>query len=219
MDMDAEKRTSPIRVMIIDDDDDIREGIRWMVEHSEGFECVGSFRSCTPGLEAIEENPPDVILMDIGMPGQSGIECVGIMKERFPEVQILMLTVYSDDERIFQSLRAGAVGYLLKKMPADKLLTAIRETREGGVPFSGEVARKVLQYFQQPRGGTVFSSLSPREVEVLNALIDGHSYKIIAEKLFLSVHTVRFHLHNIYQKLHVSSRSEAVAKALREKIG
>jgi len=207
-------RDEHIRVAIVDDDTEIRDGLRWVIDHSDGFACTGAFRNCQEGLAHLEEDPPDVVLMDIGLPEVSGIECVRRMKERFPDLQILMLTVYSDDEKIFESLRAGAVGYLLKKTPSEKLLEAIRDASAGGAPMSSEVARKVLGYFRQPRSPKVVSALSDRESEVLEALMEGHSYKAIADRLFVSVHTVRFHLHNIYAKLHVSSRAEAVAKAL-----
>jgi DNA-binding NarL/FixJ family response regulator len=210
-------REGQIHVAIIDDDTEIRTGLRWMIEHSEGFVCTGDFGRCDEAVSALEEDPPDVVLMDIGMPGKSGIECVEALKARYPDIQVLMLTVYSDDEKIFQSLRAGAVGYLLKKTPSEKLLAAIRDAHAGGVPMSSEIARKILAYLQHPRTARFSSTLSTREIEVLEALIEGHSYKAIAEKLFLSVHTVRFHLHNIYAKLHVSSRSEAVARALGSK--
>lgn len=210
------ERDNLIHVAIIDDDREIRDGLRWMIEHSEGFVCTGAFRRCVDGLDRLEDDPPDVVLMDIGLPEVSGIECVGRMKERFPDLQILMLTVYSDDEKIFQSLRAGAVGYLLKKTPAEKLLDAIRDAYAGGAPMSSEIPRKVLGYFRQPKLQRMASTLSGRESEVLEALIEGHSYKAIAEKLFVSVHTVRFHLHNIYAKLHVSTRAEAVAKAITQ---
>ncbi len=209
---------SLIHVAIIDDDAEIRAGLQWMIEHSEGFLCTGTYGSCDDAMKKLENDPPDVILMDIGMPGKTGIECVGAVKERFPDIQVLMLTVYSDDEKIFQSLRAGAVGYLLKKTPSEKLLAAIREAYTGGAPMSGEIARRVLSYFSHSKSPKISASLSDREIEVLEALIEGHSYKAIAEKLFVSVHTVRFHLHNIYAKLHVSSRSEAVAKALGNKL-
>ncbi len=209
---------SLIHVAIIDDDAEIRAGLQWMIEHSEGFLCTGAYGGCDDAMKKLENDPPDVILMDIGMPGKTGIECVGAVKERFPDIQVLMLTVYSDDEKIFQSLRAGAVGYLLKKTPSEKLLAAIREAYTGGAPMSGEIARRVLSYFSDSKSSKISASLSDREIEVLEALIEGHSYKAIAEKLFVSVHTVRFHLHNIYAKLHVSSRSEAVAKALGNKL-
>jgi DNA-binding NarL/FixJ family response regulator len=208
-------RDNVIHVAIIDDDAEIRTLLQYMIGHSEGFQCTGSYGRCDDALAVIENDPPDVVLMDIGMPGKSGIECVGELKARFPDIQVLMLTVYSDDEKIFQSLRAGAVGYLLKKTPSDKLLAAIRDAFAGGAPMSSEVAQRVLNYFRESRPSKILASLSEREIEVLEALKEGHSYKAIAEKLFLSVHTVRFHLHNIYAKLHVSSRSEAVAKALK----
>ncbi len=204
-----------IRVAIIDDDDDIREGLRWVITHTRGFLCTGDFGRCEDAIAQLENDPPDVVLMDIGLPGMSGIEGVGAIKEKYPDIQVLMLTVYSDDDKIFQSLRAGAVGYLLKKTPSDKLLAAIRDAKAGGAPMSSEVARKVLGYFKQPQQPRISAELSSREIEVLEALIEGHSYKAIAEKLFLSVHTVRFHLHNIYAKLHVSSRAEAVARAMQ----
>jgi len=205
-----------IRVAVIDDDDEMRKGIRMIIDQAEGFACA-DYTSGSTFLETFDENPPDVVLMDIGMPDKSGIEWVEILKERYPHIQCLMLTVHSDEEKIFQSLRAGAVGYLLKTTTPEKLLTSIRETYAGGAPMSGEVARKVLTYFQQPKPSTVFSTLSQRELDVLLALTEGYTYKVIADKLFVSVNTVRFHLRNIYAKLHVRSRTEAVAKALKNK--
>jgi DNA-binding NarL/FixJ family response regulator len=215
---DAAEHDNLIRVAIIDDDAEIRKGLQWMIEHSEGFQCIGTYGKCDDAMAVIDNDPPDVVLMDIGMPGKSGIECVQELKAHFPDIQVLMLTVYSEDEKIFQSLRAGAVGYLLKKTPSEKLLAAIREAYGGGAPMSSEIARRVLTYFIQPRTPKIASTLSSREIEVLEALTEGHSYKAIAEKLFVSVHTVRFHLHNIYAKLHVNSRSEAVAKAMNGKL-
>lgn len=212
------KPETRIRVAIIDDDNEAREGIAWIVDNSEGFSCVGSYSSCRDALAEIESTIPDVVLMDIEMPGMTGIEGVGKLKSAFPDIEVLMLTVYSDDEKIFQSLRAGAVGYLLKKTPPDKLLEAIRDTHDGGAPMSSEIARKVLHAFHPQQGATLQSPLSAREQEFLEALVEGHSYKAIAEKLFVSVHTVRFHLHNIYAKLHVNSRSEAIAKAMRTRM-
>lgn len=206
-----------IHVAIIDDDDETRRGLRRIIEQADSFLC-SDFSSGAKSLETFDEDPPDVVLMDIGMPDKSGIEWVEILKEKYPHVQCLMLTVHSDGEKIFQSLRAGAVGYLLKTTAPEKLITSIREAYAGGAPMSGEVARKVLTYFQQPRKELVFASLSQRELEVLQALIDGYSYKAIADKLFVSVNTVGFHLRNIYAKLHVRSRAEAVAKAIKRKL-
>ncbi len=206
-----------IHVTIIEDDDEIRNGLCWLLNHSEGFECVAACRTCADVLKSIEENVPDVILMDIGLPGKSGIDCVQIIKECYPRVEILMVTVYSDEDKVFQSIRNGAVGYIVKNISSERLLDAIRQAYRGGVPMSPEIARKVIGYF---RGGSdidLRASLSQRETEVLQCLVDGQSYKSIAEKLFISVHTVRFHLHNIYEKLHVRSRAELVAKAVQKR--
>ena len=156
--------------------------------------------------------------MDIDLNGKSGIQCVRSVKSEFPDVHIIMQTVYSDDEKIFESLRAGAVGYLLKKAPTENMLNAISEACEGGAPMSGEVARKVLNYFQLPKQKSVDTLLSEREAEVLRQLIKGHSYQAIADGLFISVNTIRFHVKNIYEKLHVKSRPEAIAKAMKERL-
>jgi len=207
-----------IKVCIVDDDEDIRNGLSWMINNSEGFECVAVFGSGEEFFRHIPDPMPDVILMDIGLPGKSGIECVKLIKEKFDNVQIIMQTVCSEDEKIFESLRVGAVGYLLKKSPTIKVLQAITDAYEGGAPMTGEVARKVLNYFQKPILDKTEAFLSDREKEVLEALIEGHSYKAIAGILSVSVHTVRFHLHNIYEKLHVTSRGEAIAKVLKNKL-
>jgi len=204
-----------IRVLIVDDDAEIRNGLRWVIDHSAGFVCVGAHGRFDDALATIEDDAPDVVLMDIGMPEKNGIECVEILKEKYPDIQCLMLTVHSDDEKIFQSLRVGAVGYLLKKTPSEVLLEAIRDAYAGGAPMSTEVARKVLGYFQQQKNDKFSTPLSKRELEVLQALIEGYTYKAIADKLFVSTNTVSFHLRNIYAKLHVRSRAEAVAKALK----
>ncbi len=204
-----------IRVMIVDDDAEIRNGLRWVIEHSPGFACVGAFSRFDDALPAVEDSAPDVVLMDIGMPEKDGIVSVEILKQKYPDIHCLMLTVHSDDEKIFQSLRVGAVGYLLKKTPPDALLAAIRDAHAGGAPMSTEVARKVLGYFQHQKSDKLSASLSKRELEVLQALIDGYTYKAIADKLFISTNTISFHLRNIYAKLHVRSRAEAVAKAIK----
>ncbi len=207
-----------INIAIVDDDEEIRRSICWIINQSPKFYCSATWKNCGEALKNIESDPPNVILMDIGLPDKSGIECVKEIKDLFPGIQILMLTVYSDEEKIFHSIRAGAVGYILKNISSEKLLEAIWDANNGGAPMSGEIARKVLNYFRHPKDDNITSKLSSREVEVLECLIAGHTYKAIAEKLFLSVHTVRFHLHNIYEKLHVKSRSEAVSLTVKNKL-
>ena len=206
-----------IKVAIVDDDEEIREGLRWILDNTHGYSCVGTYKNCPDAVTNLPTNLPDVVLMDIGLPGQSGVECAGILKSMYPALHIIMQTVHSSDDKIFDSLRSGASGYILKKTSPEKLLEAIQEVNEGGAPMSGEVARKVLTFFQTPKTDKSLSQLSDRELDVLKLLIEGHSYKIIAEKLFVSPHTVRFHLHNIYEKLHVRSRMEAVAKSVKNK--
>ena len=207
-----------IRVAILDDDEDFREILSSLLNRSQDFLCVATYSDSDDAMKNIENDAPDILLLDIEMPGKSGIVSLKELKNEYPNLRVMMLTVYSDSEKIFQSLRGGAVGYLLKKSPTEKLLDAIQETYEGGAPFSGEVAMKVLQYFQEQAKQVDSSLLSEREKEVLEALIEGHSTRAIADKLFVSYHTIRFHLHNIYTKLHVTSRSEAVAKALKNKL-
>ena len=209
---------SIIRVAILDDDLEFSEILSVLLNKSEDFKCVATYDSCNEALKRIEKDLPDILLLDIEMPGKSGIESLRDIKSAYPTVKVMMLTVYSDSEKIFESLRGGAVGYLLKKSPTEKILEAVVEAHEGGAPFSGEVAKKVLQYFQSQSPHTNPSVLSSREKDVLDALIEGHSTKNIADKLFVSTHTVRFHLHNIYVKLHVNSRAEAVAKALKNRL-
>lgn len=210
---------SALSVAIVDDDTDVREALQWILDNTEGFSCYGTFKSCAEAVAGlVSDILPDVVLMDIGLPGQSGVQCVELLKKQYPELLIVMQTVHSTDELIFESLRAGASGYILKKTPIDRLLQAIRDAHEGGAPMSGEVARKVLQFFQQkPKTDQPIPELSDRELDVLRLLIEGYSYKTIADRLFVSVHTVRFHLHNIYEKMHVHSRNEAVAKAMKHK--
>jgi DNA-binding NarL/FixJ family response regulator len=207
-----------IRVSILDDDKEFRELISTTIKNSNGFVCAGLYSSCDEAMKKIEDDIPDILLLDIAMPYKSGIQSLKEIKQKYPSVEVLMLTVLSDNDKIFESVRNGAVGYILKKSPSDKLLEAINEAYEGGAPFPGEIARKVLQYFKTPFKNSTQSELSDREREVLEALIDGHGTKAIADKLFVSINTIRFHLRNIYNKLHVNSRTEAVAKALKNKI-
>ena len=208
-----------ISVAMVDDDEAVRSMIATLVENAEGLHFAGAYSSCDDVLENMIEVIPDVVLMDINMPGRSGIECVEALKLEIPDLKILMLTNYSDDERIFDSLRAGAVGYLLKNSSIEKLAESIKDAYRGGAPMSGEVAQKVLGYFQGQKKNVKYSAeLSDRELDVLRALTEGLSNKEIAAQLFISLPTVRFHLKNIYAKLHVNSRTEAVIKAMQEKL-
>lgn len=208
-----------INVVIVEDSETIREGLNLLVDGTDGYTCIGAFEDCESMLKSIEKLNPDVILMDIGLPGISGIEGIKEVKKILPDTTILVLTVYDENELVFQALCAGACGYLVKKTSPANLLEAIKEASEGGAPMTSHIARKVVNFFQNKGVFAPSESknvLTPREKEVLAGLIDGNSYKAIADSLFISVDTVRFHFRNIYKKLHVHSQSEAVAKALKE---
>lgn len=213
--MESDEPVGTITVAIVDDDEEVRDNLRWMINNADGFSCIAAFESGQQALDNLPDPLPDVVLMDIGLPGMSGIDCVRELKKRHPRLRVIMQTVYSDDDTIFESLRAGAVGYILKKSPILKVLQSIADAYQGGAPMSGEVARRVLAYFQEPAPDEEMASLSQREHEVLEELIEGKSYKAISDKLFLSIHTVRFHVHHIYEKLHVRSRAEFMAKMMR----
>jgi DNA-binding NarL/FixJ family response regulator len=205
-----------ISLAIVEDQKQTREGLVALIGGTPGFRVAGAFASMEAALRTLHLDPPDVVLLDIGLPGMSGVEGVLRLRDRFPTLQILMLTVYEDNEHVFQAVCNGACGYLLKDTPPGRLVDAIRELAEGGAPMSPEIARKVVTLFQQTaRRGDVTHNLSPRELEVLTLLVDGHSYKTAAAALSLSEDTVRFHIRNIYEKLHVHSKSEAVVKAFR----
>lgn len=217
--MDALAQSKPINVAIIEDRREIRDGLATLVEFTEGFNCVGKFGSMEEAIARIRHNVPDVVLSDIGLPGMDGIQGVKILKEEHPQLIILMLSVYEDNEKIFDALCAGAVGYLLKKTPPAKLLDGIREAVAGGAPMSPEVARRVIALFRDVRPPErVDYDLSPHELRLLKLLVEGHSYKTAATELRVSVNTVSFHLKNIYEKLQVHSKSEAVAKALQNRL-
>jgi DNA-binding NarL/FixJ family response regulator len=206
-----------MRVSIVEDDSRIRESLIVLIDGTEGFRCVSAYENAEEALEDIPRKAPDVVLMDINLPGISGIECVRGLKDRMPDLQIIMLTVFEDSERIFQSLEAGATGYLLKRTPPDQILSAIREVCNGGSPMSSQIARKVVQSFRKTReNSNPPVKLSPREEEILSALAKGSRDKEIAEALFISVDTVHSHLRRIYEKLQVRSRTEAVVKYLRK---
>ncbi len=207
-----------IFISLVEDDTGVREGLAALIGGTEGFKCVGKYSSCEDALEGIESETPDVMLMDIGLPGMSGIAGVRLVKSKFPDIKVLMLTVYENNERVFDAICAGADGYLLKTTPPIQLLQAIREIQSGGAAMSPAISRKVLEMFQRSHGKSSDEfDLSQRELEILQHLVQGNSYKVIAEALFVSVHTIHFHIKNIYRKLHVTSKSEAVAVALRHR--
>jgi DNA-binding NarL/FixJ family response regulator len=206
-----------IHVTIIEDQREVREGLTTLIDGTSGFRCVSSFRTMEDALARIDANLPDVILTDIGLPGMSGVEGIRILRERHKGIPIVALTVYDDDDDVFNGLCAGASGYLLKNTPPARLLESLREVVDGGGPMSPEVARRVVELFRTFRPPERASyHLSEQETEILKLLVEGHHYKTAAQELGISVNTVSFHLRNIYAKLEVHSKSEAVAKALRK---
>ena len=209
----------PIKVAIIEDQREVREGLAILINGTQGFRCMGNFRTMEEALRTLSGQPPDVILTDIGLPGMSGTEGIRILKERFPDLAIVALTVYDHEGEIFDALCAGANGYLLKNTPPGRLLECLREVLEGGAPMSPEVARRVIKLFREFRPPERAShNLTQQETELLKLLVEGHNYKTAAAELEISINTVKFHLKNVYDKLQVHSKSEAVAKALREHI-
>lgn len=209
-----------ITVSIVDDEAKLRQSIATFVNGSPGFKCVSHYGSAEDALKGLPADKPDVVLMDINMGEMSGIECVEKLKGQSPAMQILMLTVYEDTEKIFRALAAGANGYLLKRSSPTKLLAAIREVHGGGSPMTSSIARKVVASFQKQKpsadaGGEKSGQLSPREQAVLDGLAKGWTYKQLASELDISIDTIRTYVRRIYEKLHVQSRTEAVAKYLR----
>jgi DNA-binding NarL/FixJ family response regulator len=204
-----------ISFSIVDDDKNLRQSIANFVNRSDGFRCVSSFGSGEAALKRLPAEQPDVVLMDINMAGMNGIECAQRLKTVAPGIQIVMLTVYEDTEKIFKALAAGATGYLLKRLTPAKLLQAIREVHEGGSPMSGSIARKLVASLQTAESsGPRLAQLSPREQMILERLAKGLTYQAIADELGISVNTIRSHLRRVYEKLHVQSRTEAVVKYL-----
>src|ERR1700733_1470635 len=210
---------SILKTAIVEDQRDIREGLTTLINGTAGYQCTGSYRSMEEALDRIAHNMPDVVFCDIGLPGMSGIEGIRILRDRYPQLVVLMLTVYDDDERIFDALCAGACGYLLKRTSPARLLESLREAVAGGAPMSPEVASRVVALFRDIRPPEqVDYELTPHESRLLKLLVDGHNYTTAAEELNVSYNTVKFHMRHIYEKLQVHSKSEAVGKAMRERI-
>jgi DNA-binding NarL/FixJ family response regulator len=206
-------------VAIIEDQQEIREGLRVLIEGTPGFRCTGAYPTVEDAIRAIGQGPPDIVIVDIGLPGMSGIEGIRLLKQSHPELLVLMLTVYEDDRRIFDAICAGAHGYLLKTTPPAKLLESLNEAMAGGAPMSPTVARRVLDLFRQFRPPDHAEyGLSPHEMRLLKLLVEGHNFPSAAEELGVTVHAISFHMRRIYEKLHVHSKSQAVAKALRHRI-
>ncbi len=208
-----------IKVTIVEDHHKFRECLEFLLNNTEGYACAGSFRTMEEALDKIGYALPHLVLLDIGLPGMSGIEGVKLLKERYPDLLILMNTVFDDDERIFDALCGGACGYLLKKTPPAQLLESVKQAVAGGAPMSPDVARRVIRLFREihPPDRADYH-LTPHEVRLLQLLSDGHSYKSAAAQLNVTAKTISFHLQNIYQKLQVHSKSEAVSKALRNRL-
>ena len=205
-----------IKVVLVEDDEQVRENLATLIRETKGFECAGTFGSGEQALESMPRRAPDVVLMDVNLPGMSGVECVRLLKSRFPDVQVVMLTVYDDSDRIFQALQMGASGYLLKRSTTDEILRAVEDVHRGGAPMSSYIARKVVQSFRrQGPSNKPAENLSRRETDVLTYLAQGYSNKEIATALGLSPETVRGYLKTIYSKLHVRSRTEAAMKFIK----
>jgi DNA-binding NarL/FixJ family response regulator len=205
-----------IKVGIIEDQQVLREGLAFLVDSTEGFRCTGSFGSVEQALRRISDDLPQVVLIDIGLPGMSGIEGIRILKKQWPELLLITLTVYEDDQKIFDALCAGASGYLLKRTPPARLVESLKEVVNGGAPMSPEVALRVISLFKNIRPPTRADyQLTPHELRLLKLLVEGHSYKTAAAELGSSINTIGTHMQSIYRKLQVHSKSEAVVKALR----
>jgi DNA-binding NarL/FixJ family response regulator len=217
--MSAEPSTE-IKVAVFEDNDQLRESLCLLIDSTEFLHCTGTFPDANHIERQIEKSKPDVVIMDIDMPGTNGIDAVNIIHEKFPSIRVLMQTVFDDNDKIFAAIRAGASGYILKKAAPAKIIDAIHETYNGGAPMTPSIAEKVLNMFriQTQQAHAEKIDLSEREKEILTLLVKGKSYKMIAADCFISIDTVNSHIKNIYEKLHVHSKSEAVAKAINQKL-
>jgi DNA-binding NarL/FixJ family response regulator len=205
-----------IKVAVVEDNKTLREGFETLLNRTPGFTCVGTCETVAEALKKIPKAAPDVVLMDIQLPDSTGVECTSKLKELMPKLHIVVVTVYEDSERIFQALRAGACGYLLKRAKPEKIITAIQEAQEGGVPMTPEIARKVIgQFRQEATVAEEVQRLSEREREVLELVMHGFGNKAIADRLSVTIAAVKWHLQHIYEKLHVHSRTEAALKFKR----
>lgn len=206
-----------IKIAIVEDNKTLCNSLMNLFNHSEGMQCVASLPDLMNVVSELKKSRPHVVLMDIGLPNISGIEGVRTVKENLENIQILMFTVFEDDEKIFEAIKAGASGYLLKKSSPEEIVEAVKSLYTGGAPMSASIARKVIESFQHHKSANKNDyQLTTRETEILNSLIDGLSYKKLAEKYFISISTVRTHIGHIYEKLHVNSKAQAVAKALKK---
>lgn len=208
---------APIKILLYEDNRDLREGISFLLQATAGLELKAALPHVNHVRDDLATHQPDVVLLDINMPGMSGLEALPIIKATQPKTQVVMLTVFDDDERIFQAVRSGASGYLLKNTPPGEIVQAVFDVFQGGSPMTSSVARKVLQFFQQPAQPIAAGhDLSARELDILRGLMKGYSYKLIADELNISLDTVRSHIRNVYDKLQVNSKTEAILKAMKE---
>jgi DNA-binding NarL/FixJ family response regulator len=208
-----------IRIGIVEDDEQIRLGIQTYLNQQSGFSCPVTYGSVEELLKDLPlTGPPQVLIMDIGLPGMSGIDGMKIVKEKYPETDVVVFSVYNDPKRIFDSLCAGATGYLLKNTPLEEIKEGIELLAQGGSPMSPQIARKVIEYFSPNKKKEAISPLSAKEKEIVVGLVDGLSYKLIADRMNISIETVRFHIKNIYRKLHVHGKAEVISKSLKGEI-
>lgn len=225
--------TDSIKLVYYEDNRDLREGISFLLQATPGLKLLGAFANCRTITDEVRSLRPDVVLMDIDLPGITGIEAVPIVKAISPQTQVLMLTVFDNEEKIFQAIRNGASGYLLKHTPPSEIIAAIFDVHRGGSPMTANVARQVLRFFQQQNALPIHTpstnlisptslptpddyKLSARELDIVKGLVAGYSYKLIADDLHISIDTVRSHIRHIYHKLQVNSKTEAILKAMRE---